>query len=111
MCSLYRGIVPVEQQRVVMLQRQIVQSLPLSVACRARWRQANPASDEQVDALHNAAIASTVGQLYTHASTTSRLKTAPWVLWFNNDRTHGSIDDLNRIKVEHLDYARIEHVG
>ncbi|MDE0547610.1 IS3 family transposase [Microbacterium sp. C7(2022)] len=36
--------------------------------------------------------------------------TASWVLWFNTERTHGSIDDLTPLEVEQLDYARIEPV-
>lgn len=36
--------------------------------------------------------------------------TASWVLWFNSDRPHGSIDDLTPLEVEQLDYARIEPV-
>ena len=31
--------------------------------------------------------------------------TARWVLWFNTERTHGSIDDLTPLKLEQLDYA------
>lgn len=34
--------------------------------------------------------------------------TASWVVWFNSDRPHGSIDDLTPFEVEQLDYARIE---
>ncbi|WP_082784210.1 integrase core domain-containing protein [Microbacterium laevaniformans] len=37
--------------------------------------------------------------------------TASWVLWFNTERTHGSIDDLTPLEVEQLDYARNEPVG
>ena len=37
--------------------------------------------------------------------------TASWVLWFNTERTHGSIDDLTHLEVEQLDYARNEPVG
>lgn len=36
--------------------------------------------------------------------------TAAWVLWFNTERTHGSIDDLTPVEVEQLDYARNEPV-
>ena len=36
--------------------------------------------------------------------------TASWVLWFNTERTHGSIDDLTPLEVEQLDYARNEPV-
>lgn len=36
--------------------------------------------------------------------------TASWVLWFNSERPHGSIDDLTPLEVEQLDYARIEPV-
>lgn len=36
--------------------------------------------------------------------------TAAWVLWFNTERTHGSIDDLTPLEVEQLDYARNEPV-
>ena len=35
---------------------------------------------------------------------------ASWVLWFNTERTHGSIDDLTPLEVEQLDYARIKPV-
>ena len=31
--------------------------------------------------------------------------TANWVLWFNTERTHASIDDLTPIELEHVDYA------
>ncbi|WP_395246086.1 IS3 family transposase [Agromyces sp. MMS24-K17] len=34
--------------------------------------------------------------------------TAAWVTWFNHERTHGSIDDLTPLELEHLDYARTE---
>ncbi|WP_374316547.1 IS3 family transposase [Microbacterium sp.] len=37
--------------------------------------------------------------------------TASWVLWFNTQRPHGSIDDLTPLEVEQLDYARNEPVG
>jgi len=43
-------------------------------------------------------------------STTSKAGTASWVLWFNSERPHGSIDDLAPLEVEQLDYARIEPV-
>ena len=36
--------------------------------------------------------------------------TASWVLWFNTECAHGSIDDLTPLEVEQLDYARIEPV-
>lgn len=36
--------------------------------------------------------------------------TASWVLWFNRERPHGSIDDLTPLEVEQLDYARTEQV-
>ncbi|NLB47316.1 MAG: transposase [Microbacteriaceae bacterium] len=36
--------------------------------------------------------------------------TASWVLWFNTERTHGSIYDLTPLEVEQLDYARNEPV-
>jgi len=36
--------------------------------------------------------------------------TASWVLWFNTERTHGSIDDLTPLEVEQLDYAHTEPV-
>ena len=36
--------------------------------------------------------------------------TASWVLWFNTERTHGSVDDLTPLEVEQLDYARNEPV-
>ena len=36
--------------------------------------------------------------------------TASWVLWFNSERPHGSIDDLTPLEVEQLDYAHIEPV-
>jgi putative transposase len=36
--------------------------------------------------------------------------TASWVLWFNTERTHSSIDDLTPLEVEQLDYARNEPV-
>lgn len=35
---------------------------------------------------------------------------ASWVLWFNSERTHGSIEDLTPLEVEQLDYARNEPV-
>ena len=34
--------------------------------------------------------------------------TAGWVLWFNTERTHGSIDDLTPVELEQLDYAHTE---
>lgn len=34
--------------------------------------------------------------------------TAGWVLWFNTERTHGSIDDLTPVELEQLDYALTE---
>lgn len=33
---------------------------------------------------------------------------AGWVLWFNTERTHGSIDDLTPVELEQLDYALTE---
>ena len=34
--------------------------------------------------------------------------TAGWVLWFNTERTHGSIDDLTPVALEPLNYALTE---
>jgi putative transposase len=34
--------------------------------------------------------------------------TASWVLWFNTERTHSSIDDLTPVELEQLDYALTE---
>ncbi len=36
--------------------------------------------------------------------------TASWALWFNTERTRGSIDDLTPLEVEQLDYAHTEPV-
>lgn len=32
--------------------------------------------------------------------------TAEWVSWFNNERMHGSLDDLTPLEIEQIDYAR-----
>lgn len=34
--------------------------------------------------------------------------TASWVLWFNTERIHSSIDDLTPIEAEQVDYSRSE---
>ena len=34
--------------------------------------------------------------------------TASWVLWFNTERTHSSIDDFTPVELEQLDYAHTE---
>jgi len=79
----------------------------------------NPSVGSVGDAFDNSFAESLIGryksELIHHADPWRdvdqfRAATASRVLWFNNEPTHGSIDDLTPLKVEQLDYAHIETV-
>lgn len=88
---------------------------PTGSSTKASTRPSGPVGDAYDNSLAESQIGLYKSELIHHEGPWRDVDqveaaTASWVLWFNTERTHGSIDDLTPLEVEQLDYARNEPV-